>query len=75
MLQYTKEVISLSEKRTHYPTIKDVAKLANTSTATVSYILNEDASRPISQEPVSYTHLDVYKRQLPLLPAGQGAAG
>ena len=35
MLQYTKEVISLSEKRTHYPTIKDVAKLANTSTATV----------------------------------------
>ena len=50
MLQYTKEVISLSEKRTHYPTIKDVAKLANTSTATVSYILNEDASRPISQE-------------------------
>ena len=50
MLQYTKEVISLSEKRTHYPTIKAVAKLANTSTATVSYILNEDASRPISQE-------------------------
>ena len=42
--------MSLAEKQAHYPTIKDVAELARTSTATVSYVLNEDPSRAVSAE-------------------------
>ena len=40
----------MGERRGKYPTIKDVARLANTSTATVSYVLSGNTDRLISLE-------------------------
>ena len=49
--------------------IKQVAEAAKVSTATVSHVINEtryvsDATRERVLKAVSYTHLDVYKRQM-----------
>ena len=42
--------VHMGERRGKYPTIKDVARLANTSTATVSYVLSGNTDRLISLE-------------------------
>ena len=44
-------------------TIKDVAQSAQVSATTVSRVLNRDDNMSVTPEAVSYTHLDVYKRQ------------
>lgn len=38
------------QRKAKYATIKDVAQLANTSTATVSYVLKDDSDRVVSDE-------------------------
>ena len=42
-------------------TIADIANDCGVSVSTVSRVMND--SKAVSDESVSYTHLDVYKRQ------------
>lgn len=42
--------MTMNQKKVQYATIRDVAKLANTSTVTVSYVLSGNTSRPVSRE-------------------------
>ena len=42
----------MTKRKVKYATIRDVARLADTSVATVSYVMNKTPNKTISQETV-----------------------
>ena len=66
-------VLSLSRKKSGKPNRRAAAKhtICRLVRLNATFVLTLDTSLPLPVISVSYTHLDVYKRQVPSTPKGE----